>query len=321
MKSRKIEILFLLIALPIFVSLYGCGGGGGGGSASSSGITYAGLTTQATIDNSNAEKIATGAYQGGAIGTAVSLGAVQQEQAEQPVYLNLSLTIAEALRQIDISTSTSVVAAGAIINQSNTINGSGGGNAQYTIQVNDATGDFSGTMNFNAYTSQATTMTGNFSFSGKVNVFAGTMQQFSLSSESFSVTQGSKSYTAKMTCNYTISGTQLTVVMDVLMQDGTTAKTYWMKNFNLTLWNRTNYIEFSIVGTYYDPDYGYIDITTPTTFKINTTAKYPYEGMMVLTGKSATKAKLTALSATTYEVAADTNGDGTYEWNTGTKNW
>lgn len=321
MKTRKIGMLFLIISLSFFMSMYGCGGGGGDGATSSSGVTYTGVTTQATIDSSNAENIATGAYQGGAIGGAVGLGAVQQEQATQPIYLNLSLTIEEAFRQIDLSASTGVVNAGATINQSDTMNGPGGGNAQFTIQVNDVTGDFSGTINFNNYTSQATTMTGNFSYSGKVNMSAGTMQQFYLSSESVSVTQGSKSFTAEMTFNYTISGTQTAVVMDVVMRDGATSKTYWVNDFNLTLWDRTSYTEFSVTGRYYDPDHGYTDITTPTTFKINNNAINPHGGIMLLTGRSATKAKLTALSATTYQVEADTNGDGIYEWNSGIKNW
>ena len=164
-------------------------------------------------------------------------------------------------------------------------------------------------------------MTGNFSFSGKVNVSTGTMQRFSLSTDSVSVIEGSKSYTAKMTFNYTFSGTQVAVDMDFVLRDSTNAKTYWVNNFNLTLWNRTSYIEFSTSGRYYNPDYGYIDVSTPTTFKINTTAQNPYDGILLVTGNSATKAKLTALSATTYKVEADTNGDGTYEWTSGTKNW
>ena len=222
---------------------------------------------------------------------------------------------------MDVSASTGVADAGAIINQSKTVYGTGGGNAQYTIQVDDVTGDFSGTITFNGYTSLATTMTGNFSFSGKVNVSTGTMQRFSLSTDSVSVIEGSKSYTAKMTFNYTFSGTQVAVDMDFVLRDSTTAKTYWVNNFNLTLWNRTSYIEFSTSGRYYNPDYGYIDVSTPTTFKINTTAQNPYDGILLVTGNSATKAKLTALSATTYKVEADTNGDGTYEWTSGTKNW
>jgi hypothetical protein len=321
MKIRKIGILFLIISLSVFMSMYGCGGGGGDGATSGGGVTYVGVATQATIDSSNAENIATGAYQGGAIGGALGLGAVRQEQAEQPIYLNLSLTIEEACRQIDLSASTGVESSGAIINESDTIYGAGGGSARYTIQVNDVTGDFSGTINFNNYTSQATTMTGNFSYSGKVNISAGAMQQFSLSSDSVSVTQGSKSFTADMTFNYTISGIQTAVVMDVVMRDGASSKTYWVNDCDLTVWDRTSYTEFSITGRYYDPDQGYIDIATSTNFKINATATNPYAGVMLLTGRSATKAKLTALSATTYQVEADTNGDGIYEWNSGIKNW
>lgn len=320
-RINGIRKLFFIGLLPVFLFLLACGGGGGGSNSSSSSVTYTGITTQATIDSTNAENIATGAYQGGAIGGAISLGAVQQEQAELPAYLNLSLTIEEAIRQMDVSTSTGVADAGAIINQSKTMYGTGGGNAQYTIQVNDVTGDFSGTIAFNGYTSQATTMTGNFNYSGKVNMSAGTMQQFSLSSDNVSVIEGRKSYTAKMTFSYTFSGTQLAVAMDFVMQDSVTAKTYWVNNFNLTAWDRTSYLEFSISGRYYDPDYGYIDLSTPTTFKINTTATNPYEGILLVTGNSATKAKLTTLSATTYKVEADTNGDGTYEWTSGIKNW
>ena len=60
---RKLS-LCSIIAFTFAITVSGCGGGGGGSSSGggTSGLTYSGVTTQAEVDESNAEEIAGGAF-------------------------------------------------------------------------------------------------------------------------------------------------------------------------------------------------------------------------------------------------------------------
>jgi len=63
-----------------------------------------------------------------------------------------------------------------------------------------------------------------------------------------------------------------------------------------------------------DPNQKYTDLPNPSS------------GILLLTGAPGsaggnTKAQLVFLSSSSYEVDADTNGDDSWDWNSGTKNW
>ena len=114
--------------------------------------------------------------------------------------------------------------------------------------------------------------------------------------------------------------------MDILLRDNKTIKVCWVNNFSLTLSAGSNYVDFQVSGRYYHPDYGYVNISTPTSFRIYSGSQWPSQGILILDGKTgiaggSTRAKLTVISSTNYQVEADTNGDGTYDWNSGTLTW
>jgi hypothetical protein len=94
----------------------------------------------------------------------------------------------------------------------------------------------------------------------------------------------------------------------------------------MTLSKGTNYVDFQVSGKYYHPDYGYVNISTPTAFRIYSGSVWPSQGVLMLDGKTgiaggSTRARLTVISSNAYEVEADTDGDGTYDWNSGSLNW
>ena len=114
--------------------------------------------------------------------------------------------------------------------------------------------------------------------------------------------------------------------MTMLLRDNTTGKVFWTNPYNMTLSEGSGYVIFQVSGKYYHPDYGYVNISTPTPFRINSGATWPSQGVMILDGKTgiaggSTKARLTVVSSTNYMVEADTNGDGTYDWNSGSVSW
>ena len=116
------------------------------------------------------------------------------------------------------------------------------------------------------------------------------------------------------------------MTMTMLLKDNNTKKVYKVKDYIMTLTEEVDYVDVEISGTYYDPDYGYVTVATTTPLRIYWGDTYPSAGVLVVTGNTgtaggSTKARLTALSSTTYQVDADTNGDGIYDWNSGVLNW
>jgi hypothetical protein len=303
------------------VATGGDGGGGGGGG----GITYTGITSQATIDDTNAVDLSVGPYQGCDTGMAFgTFGAVQTAEHNQigaSRVLKLAQTSAEAILQVDVNAPPGVVVSGAVVTESDTIPGDCGGNASYTIEVDDVTGEFSGTMNFNDYSSEGITLSGRTSFSGKFDVDTENFLRISLSLHTVSVTLDSDSFTTSGSISFNFQASPSTATIDIRIRDNSTGKVYWANDYTITIVEESGYVEVEMSGRYYDPDYGYVDFHTDTPFRIDDGDEWPSAGVLTVEGEGGTKAQLTALSSTTYRVDADTDGDGTYDWDSDVRNW
>ena len=164
-RTEGLASLFLVILVASFLAAYGCSGGGGdGGSA----IQYTGVTTQATVDDTNSDDLTKGAYIGGSSGM-MGLGAVSQSGVNDlPRYLNLTQTLQNAIIQVDVNAPEGIVEAGAIIQQSGSLPAGdcSSSTASYVISFNDQTGEFTGTLSFNGYCSEGVTLSGSASFFG-----------------------------------------------------------------------------------------------------------------------------------------------------------
>jgi hypothetical protein len=324
--GREIGKLFFIILLPFLLSTHGCGGGGGDGGGAGSGTTgttYSGITIQAAIDQDNATDLAEGAYTGGKVGSSVgSIGVVQDTQIGRPLYLKLTQAIETAIRQIDVHAPPGVVELGAIVSESGNIPGDCGGNASYAIQADDVTGEFSGNISFNSYCSGGVTLTGGTSFSGTFDIDTDQLSQFNLVFNSLTGTMGTDSFTLEGTIAYTLqTATSCRITLDLRLRDNGTGKVYWVNNYAMAVSEGSSYIQFQVNGRFYDPDYGYVDISTPTLFRINSGQNWPSQGVMILIGSNGTKARLTANPNSTFVVDADTDGNGSYDWTSGNLNW
>jgi hypothetical protein len=115
--------------------------------------------------------------------------------------------------------------------------------------------------------------------------------------------------------------------MTMLLGDNSTGEVYWVRDYTMTVTEVAYYaVTFEISGSFYDPDYGFVLLSTPVPFLIDYDDDWPSEGVLVLTGDTgiaggSIEAQLTALSSITYRVEADTNGDGFYDWNSGVLYW
>jgi hypothetical protein len=315
------NLLFIILQL-VFLTVYGCGGGGGStSSGNTGGTTTGGTSSQATLDRTNAVAIAKGAYTGLITGSSLGgFGDVQQTERDQPTYLLLIQAMEEAIRQINVREPQDNVHPEHIVTQSFNINGSCGGNASYTIQVNDATGQFSGNMTYNNYCSGGVTINGSTTYSGINNGSSG-IRAFTFTFTNLTMTIGSSSSTLNGSITYTYISTGFTATVDLQQRDNVTGKLFRIDNWNLSVTKTSSYLQYSVSGRFYHSDYGYVEISTPTPFLIYTGQIWPSQGVMIVTGSNGTKCRLTVTSSTTYVVDVDEDGNGTYEWSSGTLTW
>jgi len=326
---KILKILALVVG--VFVIAIACGGGsGGGGNDSGGGISYSGSTIKATINDSNAEDVSTGAYQVGTTGSALSvIGAIEtyeDNQITRPRSLVVSQALGNALSKVDISSHSGGIASASVQSESDRIYGDCGGHADVTVTYDDVTGNFNGSMNFNGFCSGSVFISGSTSFSGTLDVGTGDFIDFTFSFNSLTGSSGSDSFTLQGELSVNASTSLVTATMNMLLKDNTSGNVYKLENYVMTTTEGSTYIDIEVSGKYYDPAYGYVDISTPSPLRIFDTDDWPSQGLMVLTGNTgmgggSTKAKLTALSSTQYQVEADTNGDGTYDYNSGPLNW
>lgn len=326
-----LKVKHVAFAILLVLSLTACGGGGGGGE-SSSGITYTGLTTEATIDENNAVILSTGAYQGGQTGAALvgGVGAVQVGEDGSvglPRPLKVSQALESALHKVDMTSGSLGTLVGAIYTEKDTIYGDYGGSASYTINVNDETGAFSGSITFNSYSDDdVTTISGPVSFTGSLDVNTEVFIEFRFSFDNLTGVSGSDSFTLDGDISFDNTVYPAEITMTMLLKDNHTAKVYKLEDYVMTLTDMGSYVDVEGSGAYFDPNYGYVSISTAAPFRIYYGDIYPSEGVLVIDGNTgiaggSTMARLAALSSSTCLVEADTNGDGIYDWNSGVMNW
>ncbi len=319
-KNLRYLCLVGVIALGL-MTIVGTGGGDGDGGGASSEITYTGLTTQATISESNAEDLLIGAYEGGRIGTAVGIDAIQTGESAHigcPCMLKVSRILEGSLRKVDLASRSGGTFIGAIYTVEDTVFGDCGGSASYSISVDNQTGDFNGSFNFDSYCDDGVTINGGVSFSGQIDVDTDELLIFTFSFNSLTCSTGSDSFTLNGSISWDVTGSPATVTMNMYLRDNITNKVYWVQNYTIDATEGAGYVDVDVSGRYYDPDYGYITITTSPPLRIYDNDDYPSEGILVITGNTGsegghTRARLTALSPTTYQVEADTDGDGLYD--------
>jgi hypothetical protein len=303
-----------------FVSIIGSGGGGGDGGSAQSQITYTGLTTQAQITDTNLVALSSGAVGAGLTGSSFSGTGAIEKTADGHIESFKTLRIAQALKdaalQVDLSSIPGPPFVGAT--SSGTDPGPCGGTVSYSLQYNDATGVFSGRFTFNSYCDTGVTISGRTTVSGTINTGTSTIEDIRFDFTSLS--DGSSTLDGYLDIDFTVS--PIRIGFDALFKDGATSKVYWVSNFVIYITIGANYVDVNLSsGAYYDPDYGYVTITTPTPFRVYNSDFWPSDGVIVVAGAGNTKARLTTTDNTQCQIDADLDGDDTYEWGPNTYNW
>jgi len=326
----------LFLSCLLFAS---CGDGGGG---SGGGLQYTGEKTQAPLDSTNAVDITSTAFQGVNTGSAVNIlgfpkneETVQESSSGSRVFL-LSQLMEDSIQKIDFLQATKNKMNPAMTNTSfgevpirsepvsfsQDIPGSCGGSANFNFNIDSQTGDFNGTFTYNDYCDDATTLSGSVTVSGQINV-NNTSEFFSLTItiSSLTVNSGSDSFTTAGSMEINFSGSSTSLTLDLLLNDTTLDKMFWLNNYTMTSTSGAGFVDISITGRFYHPDHGYVDISTSTPLRINGADDFPSSGIIIAVGSNGTQAQFEALSSTTFRVQADTDGDNVNDFDSGVMNW
>jgi hypothetical protein len=316
MKQTCSRLLVALAAALFLAVLAACGGGGGGGGVET--IEYTGVTTQATITNSNAEEMATDAYLGGEAGGQMGgmFGAVGSGgQAPAPGHVAFAKMLAETVQNLDLS--SSVPAVGQTVSQTQQCATSG--TITVTMTVNQTTGEFSGSYRFNNCVEGSQTMNGSFSFSGDVNSMTMTFNALTVSGGGTSISFGGSMSMSNMLSN------PVTMTMNMRMRDNGTGAVFWVNNYSVSITTGTDangdYEDIDLSGRFYDPVHGFVDLTTSTPLLVYDVDEYPTQGELRFDGLGATYARLVVIDNAQCQVFADTNGDTTEEFDSGVILW
>ncbi len=326
MKKGVLFSYLVLLLLPL--SLVACSGGGGGDEVSSAGISYTGLTAMVTIDENNAEEILLGTYEGGQTANGLNVLGVIQEEGSTPVRVSRSLEVSETLKdalcKMDFTVESGGALVGAIVTESDIVYGDYGGSASVAVNVDDQTGQFTGSMTFNNYTDDGiVTFSGPASFSGTIDLNTSELVEFTFSFDGLTGSSGGDSITFVGDISFDIHPYRVTMEMNMLLKDNSTGQVVKYEDYIVTVTDNDSDISVEISGLYFDPNYGYVSIRTIRPLLVY--GSYLSDGVIEITGNSgiaggSTKAQLTAFE-TYYQVEADTDGDGSYDWlTTGTWN-
>jgi len=310
----------ILFTVVIALTLVACGGGGGGGSGGDSSISYTGSKDPAVIDTTNAKTMAESSVGGSQTGVVFGVESDNQESQANLTIIGVSKILSSSVRNIEMNDSV-VVLVGAIVNVSETdLLCLDSGSLSFNLSVNDVTGEFSGTFNFNNCREVGTTISGSMNVSGMINPSIGDITQMTFSMNSVTVVSGSESLTMSGTISTSFSGSSFTMTMDVLFKDNASGSVVWFENLSISATDNISHLEMSISGRFYHPDYGYIDIVTNQAFLINYSDLFPFFGIMTITGANGSSARLTVIDNTQYMLEVDEDGDSTYDPAT-TENW
>lgn len=305
----------MLSVVSLFSLLAGCGGGGGGGEVSPAAnlpAAYTGNTSPAAVTTSNAKSVSVNAYTSSQIASSVNIlgkAADDNGSTPSPFLLEAVSILDESASKIGQVQKSESKAVEATATAQNTIYGYNG-YYSYSISIDTSTGSTSGNLTYYQYKaySNSIAMSGTVTFSGVFNRTTSSFSSFNMGITSLSVTNIGASMSLSGNLSASVDGSIKTTTLTLAIVDNLLHRTTVLKDYTLQLYNNNS---LTVAGTYFDPDYGYVVISTITPLTVSNLSAAPTAGRILFTGINGTKARLT-FTASGYTVEADTVGNGTF---------
>jgi hypothetical protein len=300
MKELTMRLISLLFSLLL---LQGCGGGGGDsdGPSSSGGTTYTGSTAEATVDASNAKELATGAASGSqqAVASEALSGVAMRPQPTPTTKLGeVAPRIAQWIGELGNSNAAKTIDVTSEICDA-------GGTA--TATTNDA--ETEGTITF-SNCAMSDMEGGTLVMNGTVTYNANTSADSLNMVFNVTVTYIGESQSIYMTLACTnISSVSISCSMTSDFE-GIDGRIYRIEDQTVS---GNEVSGFYVTMTFYDPDYGRVDVTTTQPLTYDCTEAVPGSGMLTLSGAGGSSATVSFDSCSSYTVTVDGVGT-TYDW-------
>ena len=309
------------ILLVICIGLIGCGSGGDSSTQADADLLYTGITTQAEIDAANADQLAGEALEGSSTGSSLGmLEAAQVDETDSQSNLrivNLPLNLKSVVSNSD-STILQMIINGVWVHHSGTLTDSCGlgGYVDYDKSYENTSGEFQATYWFYDFCDKGSFINGVVSSSGFVNP-ADPDELYTATQRFRKLTDGSATLSGRISVN--AAGSPIVIVFNALIRDETTGKVYKISNYTLEIVEysdpdpASSYITVDVSGRFYNPDYGYIELSTVSLLVIGALDEHPRSGAIVIEGKDNKAIKLTANDNTSCKIEADLDGDGDFD--------
>ena len=260
-------------------------------------VPYTGSLEQALIDAENALDIAEGVELSGNIGSQFPI-----------IYLTGKKT-----------------------NVDHTKEGSCGGDRILNGTIDALSGEFTGTLQYNYFCDDATdgfTVNGTAEIAGYTDLATNIVLHYQNTFADLTFVLEDQSFSVNGRKGVNITKSPHVMLLSYVFTDNNIGISSWLKDCFLRDIHGKDYREFlSAIGRFYDPDYGYVELSAEEAIRTYGRDYWPSSGKLVLTGAEGiqggnTKIRITYLSATEYLVEADTDGDGAYDdYNSGTLLW
>jgi hypothetical protein len=282
---------------------------------------FAGRTTQAVLDSTNAKNLSGGAFAGGITRFKATNAGFNQDSMATRIGafrpLQLPLVLQDSLQQVEIASKVVSMFKPAVETRSGALQGDCGGWLSYSIDFIAESEIFSGSFSFENYCDHGITISGKTDIDGTYEVDTG---DFSTAHFSFAnLADGDITLDGEISLDFL--HLPITATFSARSKDNESGQVYWIKDYSMNITEFAGYIEIEIFGRFYHPDYGFVNLSTTEPFIVHNEDDWPTSGLFVIQGQKNTKAELSALDQLTCSVAADTDGDGVFDWDSGILNW
>jgi hypothetical protein len=284
------------------------------------------------ITANNAQPLAAGALMGAnttGAAQAPSSASISIDNQQQAIINKTLFKFLSAFANTDADYRTRVIKAAssttaniqpmAIIKKTDSIIGDcGGGEFSYSLDVNDQTGSYTGTFVFNNFCSGGATRNGSYPVDG---IYILLTDEFETLNENITnLTIDNFIQTGDVSTDFKGFPPLTVISSNLYNKNSSTGKTYWVNDYAFNVIDTGTGLEVSFNGRYYDPDFGYVDVSTTTPFIFDYFAEWPISGELLCVGVDSSVI-LTVIDDIVYRVDADRNGDGVYEFYAGQFLW
>jgi len=282
---------------------------------------FAGSMSPAVIDSTNAKDLSGGAFAGGMTRFEAESGGSNKGSRVTPIGtfwpLRLPMVLKNSLQKAEITGPAVAFFKPAVETRSGTIPGSCGGSLSYSIDIINESNSFDGNFTFENYCDHGITLLGETDFDGTYGIDSGDIRTAHFSFADLA--DGEITLDGDMSLDFLHLPT--TVTLSAYSKDIESGQVFWIKDYAMNINEFAGYIEIEIFGAFYHPVHGYVNLTTTEPFIVHHEDDWPTSGLLGIEGQKNTQAELTALNPLTYSVAADTDGNGVFDWDSRILNW